>query len=445
MTKDFTRRCNSIINTIDNNIIEYDYFINEIDKNKKYRTNGQHESAVQYLLSKNILFTNKGKLLDINFTKEELDYIDNLIKLADDSNAIDENMLKLKFNESRYEIICKYLEDLGYVIEDLDSLEFNDDEDNDYDEYEEEYFNEKDKNEATYSSDNVKTYIKEISNYKILTPEEEYELAIKYKETEDTKYKEILVNHNLRLAFSVAKTYAKKTNLPLLDLVQYGNLGLLTAIEKFDPYLGNKLSTYAVFWIKQSILRGIGNDSRLIRMPIHAAEQAAKNRKAKKDLENSLGRKCTESELIDYINNNKIFVTGVYHMDLYNLRLYDKYYVNSTLSFSQPIKTSNSSNSDSDESELIEFIESPSLTPEEEVENTLRKETVSEVISQVLDEKERTVIIQRFGLDGSCPRTLQDISELYNVSRERIRQIENKALRKLKGSKMVRIKLKDFY
>ena len=443
MTKDFTRRCNSIINTIDNNIIEYDYFINEIDKNKKYRTNGQHESAVQYLLSKNILFTNKGKLLDINFTKEELNYIDNLIKLADDSNAIDENMLKLKFNESRYEIICKYLEDLGYVVEDLESLEFNDNEDNDYDEYEEEYFDIKDKNVETYSSDNVKTYIKEISNYKLLSPEEEYELAIKYKETEDTKYKEILVNHNLRLAFSIAKTYAKKTNLPLLDLVQYGNLGLLNAIDKFDPYLGNKLSTYAVFWIRQSILRGIGNDSRLIRMPIHAAEQAAKNRKAKKDLENNLGRKCTEVELIDYINKNKLFVTGVSHMDLYNLRLYDKYYVNSTLSFSQPIKTS-SSGTDSDESELIEFIESPSLTPEEEVENTLRKETVNEVISQVLDEKERTVIIQRFGLDGNYPRTLQDISELYNVSRERIRQIENKALRKLKKSRLVRIKLKDF-
>lgn len=450
MNKELTKKCNSIIkNKVKNQMIDYNDFISELDKNKHFRSDGQHDTAAQYLISNDIIFTENNKIMSINFSKDELDYIKEVLNLSTNKNVADETMLKLRFNNVRYQIVQKYLTDLGYKIFNLDEIDFDEEDQyeenrengDEFDYIENEY--QLEKYPEIVNADNVKTYIKDISQYRLLTAEEEFDLAVKYKETGDNYYKEILINHNLRLPISIAKKYVNKSELQMLDLIQYGNLGLMIAIDKFDPYLGNKLSTYATWWIKQSILRGIGNDSRTIRMPIHASEQAIKNKKARIELNKILGRKCTEKELVNYINDNNLLVSSIPKMTLETLRLFNQTFENNTVSLHTPVNPDGDSK---EESILMDFIESDELTPEEEAENILKNETVYDVLKTVLqNEKEFDIIVQRFGLYGGYPRTLQDISENYGVTRERIRQIESKAIRRLKRSRYALSKLKDFY
>lgn len=445
MNKELANKCNSIIkNKVKNKMIDYNDFISELDKNKHFKSDGQHNNAVQYLISNDIIFTDKNKIMSINFSKDELDYIYEVLNLSESKHTADETMLKLRFIGERFQLVKKYLTDLDYKIINLD--EFDIDEENEetkdnFDYIVNEY--QSDRYPEFVSSDNITVYLKDISQYRLLTSEEEFDLAVKYKETNDNYYKELLINHNLRLPVYIAKKYVNKSELSMLDLIQYGNLGLITAIEKFDPYLGNKLSTYATWWIKQSILRGIGNDSRTIRMPIHASEQAAKNKKAKIELNKILGRNCTEKELVNYINDNNLLVSNSPKMTLETLRLFNQTFENNTISLNTPV---NPDGDNKEESILMDFIESNEITPEEETENILKIETIYDVLKTVLtNEKEFDIIVQRFGLYGGYPHTLQDISENYKVSRESIRQIENKAIRRLRGSRYAFNKLKDFY
>ena len=227
-----------------------------------------------------------------------------------------------------------------------------------------------------------------------------------------------------------------------MDLIQFGNLGLITAVERFDPSLGFKLSTYATWWIKQSIIRGLGNEGRTIRMPIHAVEQAIKNRNSKIELERTLGRSASEEELVKYINDNKLFVSKqVTNMDIPTLRLYENTFDGNIVSLYTPI----GSEDGRDDSYLGDFIPSDEPSPEDVAMKNALKDIMNDVINNCLkSEKEIRVIRLRFGLDDGVTRTLEQVSKYFGVTRERIRQIESKALRRIRNSRYARQQLKGY-
>ena len=230
--------------------------------------------------------------------------------------------------------------------------------------------------------------------------------------------------------------------LGLMDLIQFGNLGLITAVERFDPSLGFKLSTYATWWIKQSIIRGLGNEGRTIRMPIRAVEQAIKNRNSKIELEQTLGRLYTEEELVKYINDNKLFVSKqITNMDIPKLRLYENAFDGNIVS----LYTTIGSEDGRDDSYLGEFIPSDEPSPEDVAMKNALKDIMNDVINNCLkNEKEIRVIRLRFGLDDGIFRTLEQVSKYFGVNRERIRQIESKALRRIRNSRYARQQLNGY-
>jgi RNA polymerase primary sigma factor len=290
-------------------------------------------------------------------------------------------------------------------------------------------------------SDSVKLYLVEIGKYQLLSPEEEYELAKKYKDNNDLNAKDTLINHNLRLVVSIAKHYIP-SKVPLLDLIQMGNIGLIQAVEKFNPDLNFKFSTYATWWIRQSIGRSIMNESRLIRLPVQTNEQGYKIKKAKDELSNKLRRKPTVKELCDYINEKQLYVSSIKHIDEQDIMIYNSFYdVSAIASLSTPI-----ANNDGDEDTCIEeFVSSEYPSPEELFENSSIHDLIEEILDKILNEKEAEIIRCRFGFNDGRAETLQEIGQKYNLTRERIRQIESTALRKLRRSTIVRKKLGNFF
>lgn len=447
MNKDLTKKCESIKNSfVKNNSLDYSVLIAEVDKNSHFRTDGQHANAVRFFTERGIIITEQDKISKMNFSSDELEFAEKLCKNAID-NYVDVLSINKTISNDRMLLFKKYIEQLGYKI-DESSFE-DDDEDLMEQEYPDDEFesddnetNSKNSNESPYyDSDSVRQYLKEIAQYDVLSDEEEFEIANKYAKTKDIALREKLVNHNLRLVVSIAKHY--NTNmLGLMDLIQFGNLGLITAVERFDPSLGFKLSTYATWWIKQSIIRGLGNEGRTIRMPIHAVEQAIKNRNSKIELERTLGRSCTEEELVKYINDNKLFVSKqITSMDIPTLRLYENAFDGNIVSLYTPV----GSEDGRDDSFLCDFIPSDEPSPEDVAMKNALKDIMNDVVNNCLkSEKEIRVIRLRYGLDDGIPRTLEQVSKYFGVTRERIRQIESKALRRIRNSRYARQQLKGY-
>jgi RNA polymerase primary sigma factor len=259
--------------------------------------------------------------------------------------------------------------------------------------------------------DSVKMYLREIGTINLLNQEQEISLARRVAEG-DEEAKQQLINANLRLVVSIAKKYTGQ-GLLFLDLIQEGNTGLIRAAEKFDYTKGFKFSTYATWWIKQGITRAIADQSRTIRVPVHMVETIYKVKKTSRMLMQELGRKPTEEEISER--------TEIPLENIVAIRKYSQI----PLSLEMPI-------GDEESSQLGDFIEDKNLEAPEDVtmRNILREELLRAM--DVLTEREQMILKLRFGFDDGRPRTLEEVGRVYSVTRERIRQIEEKALRKLR-------------
>ena len=275
---------------------------------------------------------------------------------------------------------------------------------------------------SSTTQDPVKMYLKDIGKVPLLSAEEEIELA-KRMEAGDEMAKKKLAESNLRLVVSIAKRYVGRRML-FLDLIQEGNLGLLKAVEKFDYRKGYKFSTYATWWIRQAITRAIADQARTIRIPVHMVETINKVTRVSRDLLQKLGREPLPEEVGEVMGLPKERVQEIMKI------------AQEPVSLETPI-------GEEEDSHLGDFIQDESIpTPVEATNQTLLHEQLDEVVS-TLTEREQRVIKLRFGWDDGRPRTLEEVGKEFNVTRERIRQIEAKALRKLRHPNRSR-KLKDF-
>lgn len=260
-------------------------------------------------------------------------------------------------------------------------------------------------------SNSVKLYLREIGKIALLTPEEEVALAERIK-TGDAEAKKQLVEANLRLAVSVAKRYMG-CGLSFLDLIQEGNLGLMKAAEKYDHTKGFRFSTYATWWIKQSISRAIADQSKTIRIPAHIVESVNKMRRVQRELTNSLGKEPTFEQIAAEMKATVEQVSEWYH------------YLADTTSLDIQV-------GDEEDTTIGSLIEDTSaVNPADIVLAGDRAECLDAVLSTLTD-KEADIVRHRFGLIDGNAKTLEEVGKIYNVSRERVRQIEAKALRKLR-------------
>ncbi|MCH5315346.1 MAG: RNA polymerase sigma factor RpoD [Eubacterium sp.] len=271
--------------------------------------------------------------------------------------------------------------------------------------------------------DPVKVYLKEIGKVPLLTPEEEIELAIRIAD-DDESAKKRLAEANLRLVVSIAKRYVGR-GLQFLDLIQEGNLGLIKAVDKFDYTKGFKFSTYATWWIRQAITRAIADQARTIRIPVHMVETINKVKKASSLLLHMNGREPTPDEIAEYLEDMTV----------------DK--VREILRVSQEPVSLETPIGEEEDSHLGDFIpDDEALAPADAASMSLLKEQLADVL-KTLTPREEKVLSLRFGLEDGNPKTLEEVGKEFNVTRERIRQIEAKALRKLRHPSRSK-KLRDF-
>ena len=272
-------------------------------------------------------------------------------------------------------------------------------------------------------SDPVKMYLKEIGRVPLLNPEDEPEIAKRIQDG-DEEAKQILISSNLRLVVSIAKKYVGRGML-FLDLIQEGNMGLVKAVEKFDYTKGFKFSTYATWWIRQAITRAIADQARTIRIPVHMVETINKLTRIQRQLVQDLGRDPTAEEIAEKMEN----ITPDKVREIQKIAL-------EPVSLETPI-------GEEDDSHLGDFIEDKdALSPNEYATNQLLKDEINLVL-EGLTEREEKVLRLRFGLYDGRTRTLEEVGKEFNVTRERIRQIEAKALRKLKHPTRSK-RLRDF-
>ncbi len=246
---------------------------------------------------------------------------------------------------------------------------------------------------------------------KLLTPQEEIELAARIKKG-DKKAREQMIKANLRLVVKIARDY-EGIGLPLLDLISEGNIGLMKAVERFDPAKGGKLSTYGSWWIKQSIKRALANQSKTIRLPVHLVDKISKMRRTSMRLQEELGREPTDEELGEELG---ITASRVSQMRMAAVR---------PASLDAPI-------GDEDSNNFAEVVQDESAdTPYEQLEEKTVTRMLQEMV-KTLDPREATILRARFGLDGGPQKTLEEVGQKFGVTRERVRQIQNIALRKLR-------------
>ena len=262
------------------------------------------------------------------------------------------------------------------------------------------------------STDALQLFLKDIGKVDLLTAAQEVELA-KRIERGDHLAKQEMVEANLRLVVSIAKKY-RNQGLPFLDLIQEGTIGLVRAAEKFDYRKGFKFSTYATWWIRQAVARALADKARTIRMPVHVVEKLNKIVRSERKMRAELGREPTASEIGKDLDLTPDEVEQIRRS------------AQTPVSLEKPV-------GDEDESEFGHFLTDENLPlPDEEAEITLRKETLRKILG-TLSSRERQVLELRYGLDGQHPRTLDEVGRAFNVTRERIRQIENQSLKKLRA------------
>ena len=269
-----------------------------------------------------------------------------------------------------------------------------------------------DEEPAEVSTDTLQLFLKDIGKVPLLTAAQEVELA-KRIERGDHTAKQAMVEANLRLVVSIAKRY-RNQGLPFLDLIQEGTIGLVRAAEKFDHRKGFKFSTYATWWIRQAVARALADKARTIRMPVHVVEKLNKIVRSERKLRAELGREPTTPEIATDLD---LTLDEVEHI---------RRSAQTPVSLEKPV-------GDEEESEFGHFLtDETAPLPEEAAEVTMRKEALRAILG-TLSQRERRVLELRYGLDGEQPRTLDEVGRTFNVTRERIRQIENQCLKKLRA------------
>ncbi|MBF2058322.1 MAG: RNA polymerase sigma factor, RpoD/SigA family [Cyanobacterium sp. T60_A2020_053] len=326
-------------------------------------------------------------------------------------------------------------------------------------EYTDEIDAKKSRGNSPKAEDSVGSFFKEMARYPLLSASEEIDLAYAVKFLMECEEKQQLLHHqlqrtpskkelaqvmglenerqldnrlykgrvakrkmirsNLRLVVSIAKRYLNR-GVPFLDLIQEGAIGLNRAAEKFDPNKGYKFSTYAYWWIRQAITRTIANDSRTIRLPIHIVEKLNKLKKAQRELKQDLQRNPTETELADEMGINQQGLHQLLQLKRQSLSL-------------------NHRVGKGEDTELLELLEDTNLLlPEEKINEAMMHQEIVSVLTDVLSEREKEVIVLRYGLASSKPHTLEEVGQIFDLSRERVRQIQTKAMRKLRRPQVAR-------
>ncbi len=374
--------------------------------------------------------------------KKLLEVLNKLVELGKskkgvlDMNDINEHLQGIELTAENLEHIYTYLENKGIDVlrvmnDELTNaesviLDSDDDDFNDRDEEEEINLDAIDLLDGIGTEDPVRMYLKEIGTVPLLTAEEEIELAKMKAEGDErqrTRAKERLVEANLRLVVSIAKRYTGR-GMSFLDLVQEGNLGLIKGVEKFDYTKGYKLSTYATWWIRQSVTRALADHARTIRVPVHMVETINKMSKMQRKLTLEYGYEPSTAELAKALDMTEEKVMEIMQI------------AREPASLETPI-------GEEDDSNLGDFVaDGNAVTPEGNVESVMLREHIQTLLED-LKERERQVIVLRFGLEDGHPRTLEEVGKEFSVTRERIRQIEAKALRKLRNPVRSR-RIRDF-
>ena len=358
-----------------------------------------------------ILKEEKVTVKDVKNILKNSNRLNNLLydslKYFIEEEAIDKPLIEnIKINNVTKQLIYTYLRKNKVEIVDLSEIEKIEEIENYQDENIEEY------NSQCFSDDFINLYLKEASSYPLLTNEQEKDLFIRYNNGEK-ELKDILINSNLRLVISVARRYYNKT-VELLDLIEYGNEGLIKAIDKFDVTKGYKFSTYATWWIRQAVTRGIHNTGRMIRIPVHVNESINKIKRIRNNYYNENGSYPNVEQIMKLTDYSKAKV----ELCLKNLE--------DVGSLDSPVGEMQHG----EQTTVGDFVKLDYSLEDEAISNA-RIDEIREMIDS-LNEREREIILLRFGFEDGNPYTLEQVGAKFNLTRERIRQIEAKAIRKLK-------------
>lgn len=353
------------------------------------------------------------------FQKKKIDIVTGEFDDEDDDDLDDENISEEEIEKK----ISETSEEDEMYDEMFDS---EDEEDEHVEEISQKKIRQQPRNDINVN-DSVKMYLRQIGNYELLKQDEEQALAKAYHEDGDLSAKDELISSNLRLVVSIAKRYSH-ANMQFLDLIQEGNIGLIKAVEKFDYKKGYKFSTYATWWIRQSITRAIADQGRSIRIPVHMVETINKISRTQRKLTQELGREATPEEISKALDDEKMTPARIREIQQIAME---------PVSLETPIGEENNSY-------LGDFVEDKEVeSPTEFTRTSLLNDELYQVMQDLTPREER-VLRLRYGLDDNKPRTLEEVGREFGVTRERIRQIEAKAIRKLRHPNRSR-RLADYH